>query len=296
MKKRIVAMILFIAVAVSMFTPCAAAKKADVAVKHSNSSIRADGSVLAFSTLENGNLLITLTKDNVLLESTEVDFAKKTLLVTSVSEEDRITHTKEVQISSLITYEKLPNENSPIMATSPLGPYKKFGKVSFRGQIGIDYFSTPSADVYVRQNSEGPPVLQTVKVKGTSTVTEVLGLFSSALGAVVELTLLQEFLIALGIFTVGLVLTNAVDYVDLRAVKYGESIKAVYNGNETELPEGYRIVATGEASNGKYANKTFYSGACEQHVRDCNINYCHKIYDTFFRGYGTLRGMSFREA
>ena len=293
MKKRIVAMILFIAVAVSMFTPCFAASKTTDAIQSYDSYTFEDGSVLSISALENGNLLVALTKDNVLLESTEIDYNKKVLLFTDVSSKGRASNTKEIPFSSFITSEETkPSEGGPEAATPP---YVKFGQISFRSQIRTDFYYTPKADVFVRRYPAGATDIRTVHVKDVSSVTTLLSIIAAGLAiALPQIDAVTSFCITLGLIGADGLLTINVDYVKLESTEYEESIKAEYDGQEQKCALGARIVATGNVpQNGKYANKVFYDGACEQNVRDRKVEYFADIYNAFFRGYGTMRGMSF---
>lgn len=294
MKKRVIGVFLIVAIAISMFTPALAANKISETIQYYDSCTLADGSVLAVSTLGNGNVLVTLTKDNVLLESTEIDYAKKVLLFTDTSTRSRASHTKEIPFSSYMTYESQPSKGKPAAAK---GSYTKFGQVSFRTQISTDYYSTPKADVSVRHNTPGDKIVQTVNVKGTHSLTTLISLFVSALAIVrPEITAVKGFLITLGLVAADGILTNTVDNVELEAIRYGENIKVTYNGDSKEYPEGARIVTTADIKkNGKHADKVFYDGLCEKRVRDCNLEYCSCIYNTFFTGYGTLRSMSFTD-
>ena len=276
-----------------MFTPAFASNAASEAVVYYDSCTLEDGSVLAVSTLGIGNVVITLKKDNVLLESTEIDYNREVLVVTNATAttRSRSSNTREIPFSSYITKKPQSNTNKPAAAR---GKYTKFGYVSFRGQIRTDYFFTPKAEVQVRHNTPGDPVYQRVRVSNVSEVTTLIGLVVSALSIEFPvITAVRGFLISLGLITGNAIIAGTVDYVDLEAVRYGENIKDLYNGDEQEFPEGARIVATGNVKNGKHAKQVFYDGLCERHVRDAKIEFCTPIYSAFFRGYGTLRGMSF---
>lgn len=292
MKKRFTGLFLVIVLTISTIIPAFAMHgTADLPECYDSCSFE-DGSVLGASILDNGNVLITLSKDNILLEATEIDYIRKVLLFTDASNEGKARCTKKIPFSSYMACDSLPDKNIAIAAS---GTYTKFGKVSFRGQIGIDFYSTPEADVYVRHNTPSDTIRQTVHVGNTSSVTSLVGLIVSALAMKYpEITAVKSFLISLGLLAADGMLTVTVDYVELESKKYGENIKAVYNGKSQEYTEGARFVTTGNIEeNGKYANRVFYDGLCEKHVRDAKTEFCSGIYNVFFRGYGTLRSMTF---
>lgn len=277
-----------------MSTPAFAMNKTAELFEYYDTCSFEDGSILEASILDNGNLLISLSKDNILLESTEIDYTRRVLLFTDASNDSKTHYIKEIPFSSYMEYNSLGNEDLSTLAN---GTYTQFGKVSFRGQIGTDYFSTPKADVYVRHNAPGDKVLQTVHVSNVSSVTTLVSIVVSALAIVrPEITAIKSFLITLGLIVADGSISTTIDNIELEAIRYGENIKAVYNGKSHEYTEGARIKASGNIKvNGKHANQVFYDGLCEKHVRDAKIEFCSDIYSTFFRGYGTLRGMTFSE-
>lgn len=89
MKNRFTGLFLIIALTISMITPAIAINRTDDLFECYDSCSFEDGSVLGVSVPDNGNVLISLSKDNVLLESTEIDYIRKVLLFTDVSNESR---------------------------------------------------------------------------------------------------------------------------------------------------------------------------------------------------------------
>lgn len=70
-----------------------------------------------------------------------------------------------------------------------------------------------------------------------------------------------------------------------------EGLDAEKNRTETsQYGSGYGLIQA------EHVNIISYpDGLCEKHVRDAKIEFCSDIYSTFFKGYGTLRSMTFSE-
>lgn len=229
-----------------------------------------------------------------MLESTETDYENKTLTTTRNNSAMRNASIQVISFDSFIDSEAAEQDN-PVENISTLssGTYYHFADVSFRSQIGTDFYFTPTAQVFVPDNTPGDLVKQKVNVGSLGgSVTEVVSGFSVALGLIApELSAVQSFLISMGIL-VGGELVSSIDYVSLESRRYGESIRAIYNSNSVDYDEGAHIVASGDAHNGKYKNQTFYDGMCQYNILNGNLSQGRQIFNSFFKSYGTCRSMS----
>jgi len=295
-QKKIISILLLLALTYSICMPAFAVNKENETNHYYSSCTFNDGSIIEGRILDNGNLLISLSKNNVLVESTEVDYSQQVLIYTDASAKSRISSKHEIPFSSFI--EPVPSGNTNSTGDTYAfanRPFTHFADVSFRTQIGTDYYFTPKAQVYVRNNTPGDLVKQRVRVSdlGEGTTTIVSG-FSVVLGlAFPDLNAVKSFLISLGVFTADLIVSPIVDYVSLEATRYGETLKATYENEEIVFDEGAHIVASANVEkNGKYANQTFYDGMCKQNILDKKLAYGSGICTAFFKGYGTPRSMS----
>lgn len=292
MTKKLASLALALVMCLSLCVPVLATEQQ---IGYSDSCMLERGYMLSSKILDNGHLLVSLSKDDTLLESTETDYENQTLITVSYSNTTRAASTQVITFESFMGNSALDQNNlSENPSTLAVRAYSHFADVSFRSQIGTDFFFTPTSQVFVRTNTPGDLVVQKVQVCSLgNSVTQVVSSFSVVLGVVFpELSMVKSFLIALGILIGGNAVSQSVDYADIESRRYGESLRATYNNRSVDYVEGARIVASGAASNGKYANQTFYDGMCSYNILSGNLAQGQQIFNSFFSGYGTCRSMT----
>lgn len=260
-----------------------------------------DGSLLEARILPNGNLIISQSMNGIVISSTETDHTNSRFVCRNYSNARTTPNVKSISIESVV--EEIPtlNENYSTFASVPTNPtldgysrFRHFANVSFRTQIGHDYFETPQGEAYVSEGQPGSPAAYRVHVSDfgndasmvVSAFVEALGLFQF------NLDIMISFLISLGVFLAEGVVAPGIDYANVTGTRHPQIIRFAYDGKYIDRDGGGYVVAMGNVEkNGKYANQTFYDGMCEYNILNKDYNCGAQLYSCFFTNYGTYRGM-----
>lgn len=277
MKKRFISSIMTVSMFFSMISPAMAYSKVEDAILtevkqdlagYVDSCILEDGTELRAEYTDDQHLLISQYKDGVLIESTETDYDNQEFIYTTYNKKGRSTGQQIDKIEDIVEAVKADKPTDVATDSGDIdtraGTYHHFANVTFRTQIGTDYYKTPEAWLYVKYNKTEDVANNTVHVdKISGGVTKVISAFSIALGLLVpQLGAVESFLIGLTVLVGGEV-SNAISVVTLESQKRSETIRGSYSQTTVDFAQGATIKATGNTNNGKHKNQTFYDGICE---------------------------------